>query len=131
MSPTQRTLKALREQGFICAIVEKWNPFAGPHGVRQDLFQIIDILALDHKRGVVGVQSTGNDFSGHLRKLTEDKAQESRNWLLTPGTVLELWAWRKVKVRRGGKQTVWQPRVKILTVEDLQGPKNALKPSRD
>jgi hypothetical protein len=26
LSPTQRTLRALRERGLVCAIVEKWNP---------------------------------------------------------------------------------------------------------
>jgi hypothetical protein len=73
------------------------------HGIRQDLFGIIDVLALDPQRGVVGVQSTGNDFAGHMRKLTEERAQECLDWLRTPGTALELWAWRKIKAARGGK----------------------------
>jgi hypothetical protein len=120
LSPTQRTLRALREQGLVCAIVEKWNPYGGPHGIRQDLFGIIDVLALDPQRGVVGVQSTGNDFAGHLRKLTEKKPQECLDWLSTPGTTLELWAWRKVKARRGGKQLIWQPRVRVLTRTDFE-----------
>jgi hypothetical protein len=38
LSPTQRTLRALRDQGRICGIVERWNQFVGPHGIRQDLF---------------------------------------------------------------------------------------------
>ena len=120
LSPTQRTLRALREQGFVCAIIEKWNPYGGPHGIRQDLFGIIDILALDPRRGVVGVQSTGQDFAGHFRKLTEEKAQECLDWLTTPGTALELWAWRKVKAQRGGKAMIWQPRVQVLTSNDFK-----------
>lgn len=120
LSPTQRTLRALREQGLVCAIVEKWNPYGGPYGIRQDLFGIIDILALDPRRGVVGVQSTGQDFAGHLRKLTEEKAQECLEWLTTPGTALELWAWRKVKAQRGGKALIWQPRVQVLTSNDFK-----------
>ncbi len=120
LSPTQRTLRALREQGLVCAIVEKWNPYGGSHGIRQDLFGIIDVLALDPQRGVVGVQSTGNDFAGHLRKLTEDRAQECLDWLSTPGTTLELWAWRKVKAQRGGKLLIWQPRVQVFTQADFQ-----------
>jgi hypothetical protein len=91
LSPTQRTLRALREQGLVCAIVEKCNPYGGPHGIRQDLFGIIDILALDPRRGVVGIQSTGQDSSGHFRKLTQEKAQECQDWLYTPGTSLEIW----------------------------------------
>jgi hypothetical protein len=120
LSPTQRTLRALREQGLVCAIVEKWNPYGGPFGIRQDLFGIIDILALDPRRGVVGVQSTGQDFAGHFRKLTEEKAQECLDWLTTPGTALELWAWRKVKAQRGGKALIWQPRVQVLTSNDFK-----------
>ncbi|MCZ7637648.1 MAG: hypothetical protein M5U12_17405 [Verrucomicrobia bacterium] len=44
------------------------------------------MLALDPRRGVVGVQATGQDFVGHLRKLTEERAQECLDWLRTPGT---------------------------------------------
>lgn len=120
LSATQRTLRALREQGLVCAIVEKWNPYGGPHGIRQDLFGIIDVLALDPRRGVVGVQSTGNDFAGHFKKLTEERAQECLEWLRTPGTALELWAWRKVKAQRGGKLLLWQPRVQQLNPTDFE-----------
>lgn len=123
-SPTQRTMRALKDKGFKCTIVEKWNRFAvrgdsGQRGVRQDMFGIIDIIALDPQRGVVGVQSTGSDFAGHHKKLTEEKVQECVNWLETPGTVLELWGWRKIKVKRGGKAMIWQPRVKVYELSDF------------
>jgi hypothetical protein len=121
MSPTQRTIRALKNQGRKCAIVEKWNAFAGraggPPGVRQDLFGIIDVLALDPERGVVGIQCCGSAFSGHLRKLTEERAQDTLDWLRTPGTSLELWGWRKVKAKRGGKAEIWSPRVLQITVD--------------
>lgn len=121
LSPTQRTIKALKNLGRTCAIVEKWNPYAGPHGVRQDLFGIIDVLALDPERGVVGVQCcAGSGFSAHLRKITEERAQETLDWLSTPGTSLELWAWRKIKKQRGGKAMIWQPRIKQIKLEDIK-----------
>lgn len=88
-------------------------------GFRKDFLGCIDLIALDPQRGVIGVQSTGQDFSGHLRKLTEERAQECRDWLSTPGTVLELWGWRKIKAKRGGKAQLWQPRVRVLTLEDF------------
>lgn len=119
LTPTQRTLRALREQGRVCAIVEKWNQHAGPFGIRQDLFGIIDVLALDPQRGVVGIQSTGQDFAAHLRKLTIERAQETTDWLGTPGTTLELWGWRKVKLHRGGKAERWAPRVRQITLVDV------------
>jgi hypothetical protein len=104
---------------MVCAIVERFNAHVGPHGLRQDLFGIIDVLALDPGRGVVGVQSCGNSFSEHHRKLTEERAQECIDWLQTPGTGLELWAWRKVKLKRGGAAMRWQPRVLELTLSDF------------
>ena len=117
LSPTQRTLRALREHGLVAGIVERFNPYAGKHGLKQDLFNIIDIIALDPVRGVVGVQSTGQDFAGHVRKITEEKSQETRDWLATPGAVLELWGWRKVKLKRGGKAERWAPRVAEFTLD--------------
>lgn len=119
LSPTQRTLRYLKEQGRICAIVERYNPHAGMFGIRQDLFGIIDIIALDPSRGVIGVQSCGNSFREHWVKITEECAQSANDWLSTPGTALELWAWRKVKLKRGGKQMVWRPRIEEVTLEDL------------
>lgn len=118
LSPTQRTLKALREQGLVCGIVERFNPYAGPHGIRQDLFGCIDIIALDPERGVIGVQSCGQSFSEHKKKLLIERNQEVRDWLITPGTSLELWGWRKVKLKRGGKAMRWKPRLGVLALED-------------
>ena len=113
---TQKTMRSLRDKGLVCAIVEKWNAYVGTHGIRQDLFGIIDILALDPKRGVVGIQSTGQDFSAHVKKITIDRYQETFDWLSTPGTSLELWGWRKIKVKRGGKALRWAPRVAVFTL---------------
>lgn len=104
----------------MCQVVERWNQHVGPHGIRQDLFGIIDVLALDPERGVVGIQSCGEDFAAHLRKILEGRAQETHDWLSTPGTSLELWGWRKVKLRRGGVAVRWQPRVREVTLADLQ-----------
>lgn len=120
VSPTQRTIRELRNQGRRCAIVERWNSFAGAHGIRQDLFGIIDVLALDPQRGFVGVQSCGQDFAAHERKLLEERAQECIDWLSTPGGVLELWGWRKVKLKRGGKAMRWQPRIRELVLSDFE-----------
>jgi len=90
-------LWALREQGLVCAIVERWNPNGGSYGIQQDAYGIIDVFTLDPQRGFIGIQSTGQDFAGHFYKLTEEKAQECLDWLSTPVTDLELWAWRKAE----------------------------------
>ena len=118
-SPTQRTLKELRKRGYMCDIVERWLPIPGGHGRRRDLFNIIDIIAINGEL-VLGVQSCGNSFSAHWKKLTIDEAENTRDWLTVPTTRLEIWAWRKVKVKRGGKAMRWQPRIKTVTLADLE-----------
>lgn len=119
LSPTQRTLHALKNQGRKCGVVERFNAFVGPHGIRQDLFGIIDIIALDPERGVVGIQSTGQAFAAHERTILEERRQDTLDWLSTPGTSLELWGWRKVKVKRGGKAMRWEPRIRAFTLDDV------------
>lgn len=122
-SPTQRTIRYLRNQGRRCGIVEKFNAHAGPHGIRQDLFGIIDVIALDPEQGVVGVQCcAGSGFAAHYRKIAEECADASLEWLSTPGTRLELHAWRKVKLRRGGKAERWMPRIHVFTRKDFSDP---------
>jgi hypothetical protein len=118
MSPTQRTLKRLREQGITAGIVERWLAFAGKFGKRQDLFGIIDIIALDPIDGVIGIQSCGNTFSSHYKTITEEKYQNTLEWLETPGTKLEIWSWRKVVKERGSGVYIWRVRKKRITVED-------------
>jgi len=120
LSATQRTLRALRDQGRVCAIVEKFNAYAGPFGRREDLFGIIDVLALDPERGVVGIQCCTSDFKAHKDKITIEKQQETHDWLSTPGTALEIWGWRKLKLKKGGKAERWTPRVETITLENLQ-----------
>lgn len=116
LSPTQRTLKAMREQGRICGIVEKFNHHAGPYGIRQDLFGFIDIIALDPEQGVVAVQSCGQDFSGHVKKLLEERNEAVYEWLRH--APCELWGWRRVKLKRGSAALRWKPRVADVVLEN-------------
>ncbi|HDY89410.1 MAG TPA: hypothetical protein ENH82_15005 [bacterium] len=114
----QRTLKALRDKGYKSAKVEHFNPHAGMFGCRQDLFRIIDVLALTPE-GVLGIQVCGSDFSGHLRKITETEKENAFAWLNTPGTILEIHAWRKLKVKRGGKAMKWDCKIQRITINDI------------
>jgi len=128
MTPTQRTIRELRQRGLRCAVVERWNSFAkrpgdnGPPGIRQDLFGILDVLALDPERGFLGVQCCANSASIHREKLLVEHAQESLDWLSTPGGCLELWTWRKIKVVRGGRAMIWQPKIEEITREMILAP---------
>jgi len=117
VTPTQRTLRELKKLYNHVDIVERWIPGAN---IRKDLFGIIDIIALDSARGIIGVQSTGSAFSAHWEKLTVSHVDSTRRWLEVGG-VLELWGWRKVKVKRGGKAEVWEPRIAVITLDDIGG----------
>ena len=137
MSPTQRTIKELKNQGVRCGIVEKWVAWAkkpgqaGPPGIRVDFLGIIDVIAISSDGGVIGIQCCGSDFSSHFRKLTEENAQATTDWLkckmpcpncgaLCQATGLQIWSWRKIKKVRGGKAMIWQPRIREITLEDVK-----------
>ena len=67
-SPTQRSLKYLRDEGYTAEVVEHWNPHAR---IRQDLFGIIDIVAV--KPGeTLAVQTTSSaHVAERVRKIAE------------------------------------------------------------
>lgn len=68
ISPTQRTLKHMRDKGYVCQVVEHWNPWAR---VRQDLYGFIDVLCLGGGE-IVGVQSTSyGNVSARINKIAE------------------------------------------------------------
>jgi hypothetical protein len=108
-SPTQRSLKYLRDQGFLVAIVEHWNHFAN---IRQDLFGFADILAVHPGRGItLAVQTTsGSNVSARRTKLT---ACANVATCLKAGWLIHVHGWAKRKVKRGGKAY----RYELRTVE--------------
>jgi len=88
------------------------------------------VIALDPKEGIIGIQSCGQSFAAHRREMLESaevykdtgltKPEACLEWLKAGGK-LELWGWRKVKVKRGGKAEVWRPRVEEITARLLDG----------
>ena len=121
MTPTQRTLKYLKDKGHTVGIVERWipNPNHPGGGFRKDLFGFIDLIVLT-PGGVMAVQSTGSAFSEHRYKLTVEKAEDVAKWLETPLTTLYLIGWRKLKVKRGGKAMHWKPRIEQIKLDGLE-----------
>lgn len=68
VTPTQRTLKEMRERGYLCEVVEKRIPFKP---ITKDLFGFIDILCV--KAGeIVGVQATSrSNIASRVKKIAE------------------------------------------------------------
>jgi hypothetical protein len=71
------------------AIVEHWNPFAR---IRQDLFGVLDLLAV--RDGVtLGVQTTsGSNVSARVKKIAESDAVPA---LRRAGWAIVVHGWRK------------------------------------
>jgi len=88
MSPTQRSLKYLRDEGYLVAIVEHWQPFAR---IRKDLWGWADLLAI--KRGeVLAVQVTSEGVANRVAKITNS---ETIGRVREAGIRVEVHGWRK------------------------------------
>ena len=120
LSPSQRTLKAMREQGRIVDIVERFISQAGSFGIRKDFLGFVDMIALDPVDGIIAIQSCGQDFSGHVNKLLNERNENVYEWL--KHGKCEIWAWRKTKYRLAsggyGKAMRWNPRVADVTLDE-------------
>jgi len=104
MSPTQLSLKDARESGCLAQVVEKWNPHAK---VRQDLFGVIDIVAIGCGR-IVGIQATSRaNVSSRVEKIRISK--EAMVWCESGGT-LEVHGWDKHENR-------WRNRRILMTYD--------------
>jgi hypothetical protein len=65
-SPTQLTLKLLREEGWTVEVVERWVPGAN---IRKDLFGFIDLVALKGDL-TLGVQATSySNMGARIKKI--------------------------------------------------------------
>ena len=103
MSPTQRTLAALRKDGWTAEVVERWIPGAN---IRRDLWGFGDILAMHPGRGNLIVQATTTPHvPDRIAKLLAAPALLC--WLLvSPHNHVEVWGWAKRGAR--GKRKVYQ-----------------------
>lgn len=75
MRPAERTLQWCRRHGALAGMTERFNPYAGPVGrdgncvgIRQDLFGLVDVLALWPKRTDF-IQACGVDVAAHITKI--------------------------------------------------------------
>lgn len=113
MSPTQRTLKLLREDNWLAQVVERWNPFAH---VRQDLFGVIDVVAV-RPGEILGVQCcAASSAAARLAKAVAEP--KLRAWLEAGGSfVVHSWG------KRGGRgeRKLWTCSVRPVTLGDLDG----------
>lgn len=94
-SPTENTLSKWRKAGYLCQVVEKWNPHAR---IRQDLYGFIDVLAVGESE-TVGIQTTSiSHLSTRIKKI-EDECFESVAVLRKAGWRIVVEGWHKPKHR--------------------------------
>lgn len=111
-SPTVRSLKLLRENGYTAQVVERFNPYAR---IRIDLFGFIDICAIKDGE-IVGVQTTSaSHLSARYKKILE--IPEAVIWLKANGRIL-LHGWGKKGAR--GKRKLWQTKEVWMTLDDFK-----------
>lgn len=125
MTPTQRTLRWLRDQSYAAEVVERWIPRArrgeaeSRSGVRRDLFGFADIVALRRDAGIVAVQCFSTAWTQHVAKMTDPRSEVSAmviEWLAAGGACYIV-GWRRLKLRRNSKAVRIVPRWGMLTLD--------------
>jgi len=109
-SPTQRTLKLLRDEGYLAQVVERWCSFTKR---RHDLFGIIDVLAIKEGETLAVQTTSGSGVSARMKKMLDSDTLEP---IMKAGWKVHVHGWRKVKVKRGGKAMRWA--VRIVDMKD-------------
>ena len=96
VSTMQMTLKLLRKEGGIPAIVEKVIPFKF---IKQDAFGFVDVVSLHPSQGeILFVQcTTMANMSSHREKTFTNPNFKA---MLEAGGVFEFHAWRKIKSKK-------------------------------
>jgi len=114
-SPTQLSLKRLREDDWSPWVVEFWNPHSR---TRLDLWNFGDILAqrLDSAPLIVQTTSYGN-VSARRKKILAN--EDAYIWVKS-GNLIEIHGWHKKPKKPGAKQLTWQVRVLDITQDDFQ-----------
>lgn len=93
MSPTELTLRTLRDEGYTAQVVEHWVPGAN---IRRDLWGFVDVLAIRDGE-TLGVQCTSySNVPARVKKITDS---EHLPKVRDAGWRVEVHGWEKVKNR--------------------------------
>lgn len=121
-TPSERSMRLLRSEGYLVAKAERWNPFGGPRkmmrspcgcmvekaiGITQDLYGWIDVLAIRaNQRGVLAVQSTSS--SNLAARIAKAMALPAFLTWLQAGNAAEFHGFIKRPVTKTRKREVWE-----------------------
>ena len=93
LSPTQLTLRLLREEGWLVEVTEKWIPGAN---IRKDLFGWIDLLALRDGETLAVQTTSWSNISSRVNKIAES---DTINAVRHAGWTIHVIGWKKEKNR--------------------------------
>lgn len=104
-SPTELSLKLLRERGCLAGVVERWVPRSK---TRQDLFGLFDIVAISAGGIVLLVQTT---TTAHLAdRQHKIERSDALPWLrLAEATEVWVHGWAKRQGRWRASERLWMP----------------------
>lgn len=100
MTPTQRTLKKLREEGYTAEVVEKRIPGMP---VTKDLFGFIDVIAIREGETLAVQTTSGSNVAARCRKIADNPNLAA---VRAAGWGIHVHGWRKSK-----KSKRWELRV--------------------
>ena len=101
VSPTARTLKKLRAEGWACDIVERW---IGHACIRRDLFGFADVLAITKDQTLAVQCTTAANLSARLDKIRN--SEQAKLWETPDHRRIEVHAWG-IRGSTGQRKT-WQ-----------------------
>ena len=90
-SPTQRSLAHLRGLGYTVAVTEHWNAFAR---IRQDLFGIVDLIALKGEETLAVQTTSGTNVAARVAKIASSAHIDA---IRRAGWRIVVHGWRKGK----------------------------------
>lgn len=115
-TPTSRTKERCKKLGMMAGVTER---YVHQTNRRHDLFGFIDLVAIGDGE-TIGIQATsGPHTASRVTKIVTECAEEARQWLRA-GNRIQVWGWRKLKVKRGGKAVRWEPNIQEVTLEMLE-----------
>lgn len=90
MTPTQRTLKKLRTEGWLPWVVERRIPVL--RNVTQDMFGFIDVLAIRGTETLAVQTTSGSNVAARIKKIADS---EHVGKVREAGWLLHVHGWRK------------------------------------
>jgi len=110
----QKTKEYLESKGAIVGNVEFWNKYSRRS---LDLFNLFDQIAI-YNHSIIGIQTTSQE---HLKDHHE-KMINNKNLFYWLDTDQPAWliAWKKNKIKRGGKRFKWIPIIREYYLMDYQ-----------